>query len=423
VISRRWLRPGANAVGLATGIADQAASALSNIVIIVAIARKGGPASLGEFAYAFAIYIVFLVGTRGLVTDGLASMPRSGTAENRRVESLAVSASLLIAIVGGLLVASFGLVLGQLPLVVVGVLMPALIVQDAGRYVAFRRRQPAVALASDVAWLSLVLGLFLLPDGLPAAAYAVAWAASAGFAGLVSIVWLRVRFRAPLVVFMWWRSTISGFGLRAATDSLAAASIVLIAVVLLGRYAGDEDVGVLRASQSLAGPVSVAVTAVCAFTVPRVADSPHRFRRYNSHSLAAILLMAAAVFMAVPVWLAPTISQALLQSPALSRSLMFWTATWVGLVSASAAYLIYLKGRRLASALLRVRVFSITTTLPLLWLAATAESAVLVAAALSVQGLAQLLGLAITVHRHGRADEGSRERLNVRIASVSGHHP
>ncbi|MCA1690683.1 MAG: hypothetical protein LC733_00220, partial [Actinobacteria bacterium] len=186
---------------------------MTNLVILVMVARSTSLAEIGAFAVAFTLYQFVLALSRPLNTDPLVvRFSAAAPEDHRRAAVGAVSGALGL----GLLILPVGAVTwvvvgGGTGAAVLGLaaVAPALFLQDAWRFVFVSAGTPAKAMVNDLAMLvSLVLfGVVASEIGTGRAVdFVVAW----GMAALVGVVVgavessLRPRISAGI---SWWRET------------------------------------------------------------------------------------------------------------------------------------------------------------------------------------------------------------------------
>jgi hypothetical protein len=213
----------------------------------------------GSFAAALTAYI-FVVGIARAVC-GEVLVVRHSVARATRAEAGATGTALALALVAGSLLVLVGVVASgalRQALVVLGVTMPGLLLQDTLRYVFVARGQPKNALLIDLVW-ALVLGALLAPvvyRGVDSAGvFVAAWGIAAGVSALVGVALGRVR---PVASQIWpWlddgRQLWPRFGSEFAV-TLGAWQLTLLAI---GAGLGLTALGSFRAVQVLFGPLHV----------------------------------------------------------------------------------------------------------------------------------------------------------------------
>ncbi|MFE7750200.1 hypothetical protein [Streptomyces sp. NPDC057428] len=280
-------------------VADQGVAALTNILVLVAAARLS---TVADFARFSAVYLVFtvLLGVSGAYT-GQPLVLRRGAGEDTRgaCRSAAVFTVGASAALGGLLAAVCLLVPGDTAraLMMLGLVLPVVLGQDALRYAFSTLRRPHLALGADVLRLACVLGALSVQEyGATPARLILVWGLSALPALLLSAVLLhRATAGTPLLLGPLLRRGHLGqrfvieFGVGNATSQLS--------VLGLGAVANPLLVGALRGATTLFGPLNVLFTSATSFGPPllsRIGDERRRTR--TTAGLAAVLAATAALW-------------------------------------------------------------------------------------------------------------------------------
>ena len=131
-------------------VLDQGLSAASNLLVSVAAGRAGGEQLLGEFTIAFSLYLLGMGFSRALFSEPLLSLPVQG---GQRPERAAVTCVGLAAVAAGTAIALAGMLFSSSVVVALGVVLPALLVQDLLRFAAIRVRRARRAAALDGIWV------------------------------------------------------------------------------------------------------------------------------------------------------------------------------------------------------------------------------------------------------------------------------
>ncbi|WP_327113445.1 hypothetical protein OG206_07270 [Streptomyces sp. NBC_01341] len=264
-------------------VADQGVAALTNILVLVAAARLS---TVADFARFSAVYLVFtvLLGVSGAYT-GQPLVLRRGAGEDTRgaCRSAVVFTVGASAALGALLAAVCLLVPGDTAraLMMLGLVLPVVLGQDALRYAFSTLQRPHIALAGDVVRLACVLGALSFQQyGTGPGRLILVWGLSALPALLLSAALLhRATAGTPLLLRPMLRRGHLGqrfvveFGVGNATGQLS--------VLGLGAVANPLLVGALRGATTLFGPLNVLFTSATSFGPPllgRVGDERRRVR-------------------------------------------------------------------------------------------------------------------------------------------------
>jgi O-antigen/teichoic acid export membrane protein len=274
---------------------DQGLSALSNVVIAVAVTRAAGVGGLGRYSVAFACYLLVLGFQRQLVNEPLMSLRWQPAASNTVHDAPALGASLLCLLAASLVVLVVGLSTGRSELIVLAPLLPGVGIQDFYRYVAFRRQRQRLAAGLDGLWLllSALSCYWILQSGSPTVAV-VGWGVAGGIAAVFGAVQLRLTPARPLVSLQWWQCEarrLGAFLTLAGIAYTAGAQAMLLAIAAI---IGEEPLGQLRQAQILLGPAALSITAFSFFVLPRLAR-----RKEGTNSRASGLMAVAAATLAL----------------------------------------------------------------------------------------------------------------------------
>lgn len=253
------------------GVADQGVFSLTNFVVTLVAARLSVPARFGEVALALSITYMVTIIARGLTAEPMMTKcPRLTGHQLAAAERGALGMALLLGISTGSVIASLSLIRVGVTrdFVWAGLCMPAVLVQDALRYVGFSRRMPGIALVSDSAYAVVqfgMLGLLAALHSLTVDWVIVCWGAGAVAGTLVG--GLAASVRRPSSPRWWFRETrsYSGWvlpqlGISQATDQ--GATLVILA------FFGTSALGGIRSMQIFVRPVFVFILAVQALLVP-----------------------------------------------------------------------------------------------------------------------------------------------------------
>jgi len=239
-------------------------------------ARLLGPNSFGHVVIAMSAVFLAVAAQRAVVGEpALAHVPVLTPLAGRRVERDALAAAAGIGIAAGLLC----LVVSLAPTTLVRDLhwaalwLPTIVVQDGVRYVAFSRRRPDLAAASDAAW-GIGQGAALLVLVLAGKAWSpsrliTAWGVGALLGAAVGMWLLGVtpRHGRPGRWVKLSRS-LSVWLLPQTTLSQGSAQV---SILLVGALLGAEAVGGFRALQTLVMPMGAVITVAIALLVPLLA--------------------------------------------------------------------------------------------------------------------------------------------------------
>jgi hypothetical protein len=268
-------------------------SSATNFLITLLAARSLSVVEFGAFGLVFAIYIVLLgviraVSSQPLVvrySTGPVGRWRAGSAEAAGVAAVGgVAFGAITAMVGFLVAGDVGDAL-----VVLGLFLPGLLVQDVWRFALFAAARPAAAVVNDSVWgvaLLIVLGLTATSGERSAAWFFGVWGVTGSFAALVGIAQVRV-LPFPLAAVRWLRRH-GDLAVPLAGEFMLQGGVEQIVISGVGLLAGLSAVAALRGADALFGPLNVLVGGLSLLAVPEGA-------RLLERSTSAVFRLSLAV--------------------------------------------------------------------------------------------------------------------------------
>ncbi|MGA4847134.1 hypothetical protein ACOBQB_13040 [Streptomyces sp. G5(2025)] len=290
---------------LSWGLADQAASSMTNFAVGIYVARSLGLAAFGVFSLAWVTYGVVLSVSRGLATDPLV-VRFSGVPDASWRGAVAHSSGAALS-VGGVIGAAClvaGLALGGAvgpAFAGLGVMLPGLLLQDAWRYSFFAAGNGRKAFVNDLVW-----GAALVPAMVVAAhvgtvtAFVLAWGASAAVAALYGCLQSGIR-PCPFGAREWLRAH-HDLGYRYVIENVSTSGASQLRAYGLGAIVGIGAVGAIRGAELLLGPFLAVLMGLSLVTVAEAArvlrQAPHRLGVFclvlgGAQAVAALLWGAA----------------------------------------------------------------------------------------------------------------------------------
>ncbi|GAA2327581.1 hypothetical protein GCM10010246_06850 [Streptomyces cuspidosporus] len=293
---------------LSWGLADQAASSVSNFVVGIYVARSLGLAAFGVFSLAWVTYGVLLNVSRGLATDPL-TVRFSGVpvASWRAAVARSSGSALGLGAALGAACLVVGLALGGRvgpAFVCLGVMLPALLLQDAWRFAFFAAGTGHKAFVNDLVWgVALVPAMVVAARVGSVAAYLLAWGASAAVAAGYGCVQSGIRPRMPEA--RGWLREQRDLGYRYLVENVALSGASQLRAYGLGAIVGVGSVGAVRGAELLLGPFLAVLMGLSLVTVPEAARvlrrAPHRLGAFclllGGGQAAAALLWGAALLL------------------------------------------------------------------------------------------------------------------------------
>ena len=328
----------------------------------MAAGRAGGEQLLGEFTIAFSLYLLGMGFSRALFSEPLLSLPVQG---GQRPERAAVTCVGLAAVAAGTAIALAGMLFSSSVVVALGVVLPALLVQDLLRFAAIRVRRARRAAALDGIWvLALALSWPVLSSTRSAAELVLLWGAGAALACAYGLY--KTPPVLPRAAWRWWQRDARRVGGLLVLDSVvynvAAQATVFGLVGLLGAGA----LGQLRAAQLLLGPAGTLLVAFNSFVLPRLSSRGSGVSRRLAVQLSAVSAGAAFLAVAASVLVAPWVEQ-LFFGDAVNVPLGFLllVALFPVVTGASAGFVLHLKALRDLRIWTVVRVTVVALEVPL----------------------------------------------------------
>jgi O-antigen/teichoic acid export membrane protein len=289
---------------LGWGVADQALSSLTNFALAVLVARAVSTSALGAFGLVFTTYTITLGATRALCQEPL-TVRYSATPvrEGSTGVAAATGVALVLGTVAGVVCIAAAFAFGGTlrgSLLVLGIGMPGLIVQDTWRTAFFSCLRGRTAFGNDLVWAlaQVVLVAAVLVAGTRSVpAFIAAWAGAAAFAALFGIV--QSGFVPRPGRTRWWLSHHRDLGPRYLVEFLARNAAQSGAMYTTAAFAGLAAAGALRGAQVVLGPLNVLNMGV---TAPAVAESVRITRRSPRRMKRAVELLAVALVLVFVTW-------------------------------------------------------------------------------------------------------------------------
>ncbi|MGR3934162.1 hypothetical protein [Streptomyces sp. BRA346] len=295
---------------LSWGLADQAASSMSNFVVGIYVARSLGVTAFGVFSLAWVTYGVVLNISRGLATDplvvrfsGVSDASWRGAVARASGTALGVGSAIgAVCLVAGL---GLGGRVGP-AFACLGLMLPGLLLQDAWRFSFFAAGTGRKAFVNDIVWgIALVPAMVVAARVGSVAAYLLAWGASAAVAAAYGC--LQAGIRPRMTEARGWLREQRDLGYRYLVENVSLSGASQLRAYGLGAIAGVGAVGAVRGAELLMGPFLAVLMGLSLVTVPEAA----RVLRQAPHRLGTFCLLlgggqaAAALLWGGPLLLVP----------------------------------------------------------------------------------------------------------------------
>ncbi|MGW6013673.1 hypothetical protein [Streptomyces sp. NPDC055210] len=293
---------------LSWGLADQAASSMTNFAVGIYVARSLGLTAFGVFSLAWLTYGVVLNVARGLATDPLV-VRFSGVPEAswRSAAARSSGAALGVGAALGAVCLLVGLGLGGRvgpAFLSLGVVLPALLLQDAWRFAFFAAGAGRKAFVNDLVWgVALVPAMVIAARVDTVAAFVLAWGASAAVAAGYGC--LQSGIRPRLTRAGGWLREQRDLGYRYLVENVSLSGASQLRAYGLGVIVGVGAVGAVRGAELLLGPFLALLMGLSLVTVAEAARvlrrAPHRLAKFclllGGGQAAAALLWGAALLL------------------------------------------------------------------------------------------------------------------------------
>jgi O-antigen/teichoic acid export membrane protein len=298
----------ATAGRLSWGLADQAVSSMTNFAVGIYVARSLGVIAFGIFSVAWVTYGVVLNISRGLATDPLV-VRFSGVATEawRAATAKASGTALRVGLLAGVVCLLAGIAMGGemgWAFIALGLILPALLLQDSWRFAFFAAGHGRKAFANDAVWaVALIPAMIFASRHGSVLAFVLAWGVSGAVAAVYGIVQVGIRPRAT-GVGDWLRQQ-RDLGPRYLIENVSSSGSAQIRMYGLGALAGLASVGTVRGAELLLGPFLAVLMGLSLVTVAEAARvlrrSPHRLKLFCM--LLGGVQAAAAMFWGIALLL------------------------------------------------------------------------------------------------------------------------
>jgi O-antigen/teichoic acid export membrane protein len=262
-------------------------SSLKNLLLGVFVARTLGAESLGALGVALVVHSIAVNSSRALSTDPLMIRYSAVAARAWRSASRASGGvALLAGIASGCLCVLAGAVVKvQAPesqlgnaLIILGVLMPGLTLQDSWRYAFFAAGKGSKTFTNDTVWTVLLVAA-LFAGEMTGGSYGVAWALAA-FGGTATICALLGMRQAGLIprprLSREWLRRHRDLGPRFFIENTVLGAGSHLHSVVVAATAGLAATGAIRGAELLIGPITALLMGVAQVAVPEAARSLRR---------------------------------------------------------------------------------------------------------------------------------------------------
>lgn len=296
---------------------DQILSGTSNILVLLFIAHLLSPRDFGLFTLVFLGYSLSVVSSRALVGASVLVHPEDADDRPRAV----LGSTVLLAAGAGVACTLVGL--GMLALdaslapsvICLGALLPLMLVQDVGRYLAFANARPMRAVWLDALWIVLEVGAFsalLLRGDATLLVCIVAWAGTGALSGLLVLGQYGVP--RPVDLTLAWLRSRWDFSWRSLATSVITEATTLAGFAVVSVISSAVAIAAVRAATLLTRPGSALLSGVAHASVAEMSRDRPTDRALRAGVRKAMLLsvLAAVANLAVLVALPDAVGRAVL---------------------------------------------------------------------------------------------------------------
>lgn len=251
----------------AWSLADQAASSLVNVTLIVLVASRVPTDTFGAFALLYGYYVLALQLSQAAFSEPLLVRFPQSRGEAAAAIRLSSSAAAALGVVAGVLLIPLSKVLfgGLSPAaVVLAIALPLLLAQDALRLGLLAGGRPHLAFVTDVVWgiSQCLLTLAVLTMSTELVWLMAGWVSGALATLVLSIVFARVIPKPSISALKAWLHTYGDLARPYFAEAAALAGSLYATLFFVEAFAGLAAVAALRAGQTLFGPANVVSNAV-----------------------------------------------------------------------------------------------------------------------------------------------------------------
>jgi hypothetical protein len=291
------------------GVIDQALSSGTNFLMVFLVATLVGPTDFGVFSLVVILYTVTIGSSRALAGEPL--VIRYASRPNELRSASAASMGLLTAV--GIAVGS-GCCLAAIAvseplrssLLMLGVAMPWLLMQDGGRVVFFARSEPRRAAANDALWAVLQMigvGVAVVTDHLTTPFFVATWAFAGAISGLVVLVQLRLL--PDLSDWVRWLRKHGDLGLPLVANYVLTTAPSYILFALMPLVSSLRELGIVRAAYLPFSAFGIILQSAWLLLLPAAAraSTPKvllRLAQLWSGGLGALALVWSLLVLAIP---------------------------------------------------------------------------------------------------------------------------
>ncbi|CAO5228657.1 MATE family efflux transporter [Frankia sp. AgKG'84/4] len=301
-------------------LVDQVLSSGTNAVMSFVIARSVSTSEFGAFGVAFAIFSLMIgfskaAGTAPLGIRFADAQPRVF----RAAAAAGVGTAFAVGLLSGVVTLLVGLGVGGsvgAALVAMGLVFPALLLQDAWRQVFFAEGRPAAAALNDGVWAVVqfvAIFALIVRDVSTSWAMLLAWGGAAAVAAVLGIY--QAGFGPATGQVRTWlvdHRDINGY---MSAEYLTVQGAQQASTLLLGALNAIDIVGALRGVQTLLGPTTILAVGIVSWAIPefsRRKDMSPAARLRAAYALSAVIVSVGVIWGTIFLVLPESVGHALL---------------------------------------------------------------------------------------------------------------
>lgn len=301
-------------------LVDQVLSSGTNAVMSFIIARSVSSSEFGAFGVAFAIFSLMIGFSKAAGTAPLGIKFADVSPQVFRAAGAAgTGTAFVIGLFSGVVTLVVGLALGGgvgNSLIAMGLVFPALLLQDAWRQVFFAEGRPAAAAANDGIWAIVQIGaifLLIVRDVSTSWAMLLAWGGAAAVAAVLGI--FQAGFRPATNQARSWIAEHRDINGYMSAEYLTVQGAQQASTLLLGTLGAIDLVGALRGVQTLLGPTTILAVGIVSWAIPefsRRKDMSAGARLRAAYTLSGVIVTVGVIWGTVFLFLPASIGHSLL---------------------------------------------------------------------------------------------------------------
>ena len=293
--------------GASWGLPDQLLSSATNFGLALIAGRSLGAGGLGAISIGFSLYLLLLGFQRALITDPIVVASANSDTEARRESAdSAVAIVLVSASITALMMAGLGWMIGgQIGrgfVLFAAWLVPAL-VQDFWRAMLFRDQRGKAAATNDGVWaIVMILAAVGLWQFHSEWSVVTAWGLGALAGAFLGFLQTNIRPDKPVHAWRTWLRSGWPLGRWLGLDGIAFNVGNQGVIFILAATVSTQDIGGLRAAQTLFAPMSVIGPALALPGLPalkRAVDGSFRSARELAFKLSSLMAVLTGLYLAI----------------------------------------------------------------------------------------------------------------------------